>query len=144
MTNEDTFSLLKECDAGVKMATDSLDDVRDYAKTPEMRALLNTSRQQHEWIGREVQDMLQKCGGKDKNPHPVARKMASVKTNAKLSVDNSEQNVAELIADGCDMGVKSLKGYLEQYKGAEVPARALCRTLVAVEEQLGTEIRRFF
>lgn len=144
MTNEDTFSLLKECDAGVKMATDSLDDVRDYAKTPEMRALLNTSRQQHEWIGREVQDMLQKCGGKDKDPHPVARKMASVKTNAKLSVDNSEQNVAELIADGCDMGVKSLKGYLEQYKGAEVPARALCRTLVAVEEQLGTEIRRFF
>ena len=144
MTNEDTFSLLKECDAGVKMATDSLDDVRDYAKTPEMRALLNTSRQQHEWIGREVQDMLQKCGGKDKDPHPVARKMASVKTNAKLSVDNSEQNVAELIADGCDMGVKSLKGYLEQYKGAEVPARALCRTLVAVEEQLGAEIRRFF
>ena len=144
MTNEDTFSLLKECDAGVKMATDSLDDVREYARTPEMRALLNTSRQQHEWIGREVQDMLEKCGGKDKEPHPVARKMASVKTNVKLTVDSSERNVAELIADGCDMGIKSLKGYLEQYKGAEVPARALCRTLVAVEEQLGTEIRRFF
>ena len=144
MTNEDTFSLLKECDAGVKMATDSLDDVRDYAKTPEMRALLNTSRQQHEWIGREVQDMLLKCGGKEKEPHPVARKMASMKTNAKLTVNNSEQNVAELIADGCDMGVKSLNGYLEQYKGAEVPARALCRTLVAVEQQLGTEIRQFF
>ena len=144
MTNEDTFSLLKECDAGVKMATDSLDDVREYARTPEMRALLNTSRQQHEWIGREVQDMLEKCGGKDKEPHPVARKMASVKTNVKLTVDSSERNVAELSADGCDMGIKSLKGYLEQYKGAEVPARALCRTLVAVEEQLGTEIRRFF
>ena len=58
MTNEDTFSLLKECDAGVKMATDSLDDARKYASTSEMRALLNTSRQQHEWIGREVEDML--------------------------------------------------------------------------------------
>ena len=143
MVNEDTFSLLKECDAGVKMATDALDDVRGYAATPEMRALLNTSRQQHEWIGREVEDMLKKCGGKEREPHPVARKMASVKTNVKLSADNSEPNIAEVIADGCTMGVKSLKGYLEQYKGAEVPARALCRTLVAVEEQLGTEIRQF-
>ncbi len=144
MTNEDTFSLLKECDAGVKMATDSLDGVRDYAKTPEMRALLNTSRQQHEWIGREVEDMLKKCGGKEREPHPVARKMASVKTNAKLTVDSSEESIAEIISGGCDMGIKSLKGYLEQYKGAEVPARALCRTLVAVEEQLGNEIRQFF
>lgn len=143
MTNEDTFSLLKECDAGVKMATDSLDHVRDYAKTPEMRALLNTSRQQHEWIGREVQDMLEKCGGKGREPHPVARKMASVKTNVKLSADNSQESIAEIISDGCDMGVKSLKGYLEQYKGAEVPARALCRTLVAVEQQLGAEMRQF-
>lgn len=143
MTNEDTFSLLKECDAGVKMATDALDDVRGYAATPEMRALLNTSRQQHEWIGREVEDMLKKCGGKEREPHPVARKMASMKTNVKLSADNSEPNIAEVIADGCTMGVKSLKGYLDQYKGAEVPARALCRTLVAVEERLGTEIRQF-
>jgi len=143
MTNEDTFSLLKECDAGVKMATDALDDVREYAATPELRALLNTSRQQHEWIGREVADMLKKCGGKEREPHPMARKMASMKTNAKLSADNSEPNVAAVISDGCNMGVKSLKGYLEQYRGAEVPARALCRTLVAVEEQLGTEIRQF-
>ena len=61
----------------------------------------------------------------------------------KLTADNSEESIAEIISDGCDMGVKSLKGYLEQYKGAEVPARALCRTLVAVEQQLGTEIRQF-
>ena len=29
MYNEDTLYLLKECDAGVKMATESLDDVRE-------------------------------------------------------------------------------------------------------------------
>ena len=143
MTNEDTFSLLKECDAGVKMATDSLDDARKYASTSEMRALLNTSRQQHEWIGREVQNMLEKCGGKDKEPHPIARKMASVKTNVKLSADSSEQSIAEIVSNGCNMGVKSLRGYLDQYKGAEVPARALCRTLVAVEQQLGMEMQQF-
>lgn len=143
MTNNDTLHLLKECDAGVKMATDSLDGVREHAQAPALKALLNTSRQQHEWIGREVQTMLEKCGGNEKEPHPVARKMAEMKTAAHLTVDHSDKSVASLISDGCHMGAKSLRGYLDQYKGAEVPARALCRTLVAVEEQLGMEMRQF-
>lgn len=143
MTNDDTLHLLRECDAGVKMATDSLDSVREHATAPALKALLNTSRQQHEWIGREVQTMLEKCGGNEKEPHPVARRMAAVKTDVKLTVDDSDANVASLISDGCHMGAKSLRSYLDRYKGAEVPARALCRTLVAVEEQLGTELRSF-
>ena len=87
--------------------------------------------------------MLEKCGGNEKEPHPVARKMAEMKTAAHLTVDHSDKSVASLISDGCHMGAKSLRGYLDQYKGAEVPARALCRTLVAVEEQLGMEMRQF-
>lgn len=143
MYNEDTLYLLKECDAGVKMATESLDDVRERVKQPELRALLNTSRQQHEWVGREVETMLEKCGGSQKEPKPMARKMASVKTDVKMGIDDSDETAAGIVADGCSMGVRSLHKYLNQYKGAEVPARALCRTLVAVEEQLDTELRRF-
>lgn len=143
MYNEDTIYLLKECDAGVKMATESLDDVRERVKEPELRALLNTSRQQHEWVGREVETMLEKCGGSQKEPKPVARKMASMKTDVKMGLDDSDETAAGIVANGCSMGVRSLHKYLNQYKGAEVPARALCRTLVAVEEQLDTELRRF-
>ena len=143
MYNEDTLYLLKECDAGVKMSTESLDDVRERVKHPELRALLNTSRQQHEWVGREVETMLEKCGGSQKEPKPMARKMASVKTDVKMGLDDSDETAAGIVADGCSMGVRSLHKYLNQYKGAEVPARALCRTLVAVEEQLDTELRRF-
>lgn len=143
MRNEDTLYLLKECDAGVKMATDALDGVREHARTPELVALLNTSRQQHEQVGRQVEDMLEKCGGRQKDPHPVARKMAEMKTDVKMAVDPSENSVAQIVSDGCHMGAKSLRGYLDQYRGAEVPARALCRTLVAVEEQLGTDLKQF-
>lgn len=73
----------------------------------------------------------------------MARKMASVKTDVKMGIDDSDETAAGIVADGCSMGVRSLHKYLNQYKGAEVPARALCRTLVAVEEQLDTELRRF-
>ena len=140
MTNDDTLSLLKECDAGVKMATASLDDVREHVETPELRAILNTSRQQHELIGREVQDVLEKHGGHDRDPHPIARKMARMKTNATMKKnDNTEKAAAKIVVEGCRMGAQSLRGYLDEYKGADVPSRALCRTLVAVEEQLAND-----
>ena len=143
MVNEDTFSLLKECDAGVKMATDSLDDARKYASTSEMRALLNTSRQQHEWIGREVEDMLKKCGGKEREPHPMARRMASVKTNVKLTADNSEESIAEIISDGCHMGVKSLYQYLHEYESADEKARDLAKDLIRLEENLADDMNPY-
>lgn len=140
MTNDDTLALLKECDAGVKMATASLDDVREHVETPELRAILNTSRQQHELIGREVQDVLEKNGGHDRDPHPIARKMAKMKTNATMKKnDNTEKAAAKIVVEGCRMGAQSLRGYLDEYKGADVPSRALCRTLVAVEEQLAND-----
>ena len=55
----------------------------------------------------------------------------------------SDSAVAALLLEGCDMGVQSLHRYLNRYRGAEVPARALCRTLVAIEEQLARDMRRF-
>ena len=140
MTNDDTLALLKECDAGVKMATASLDDVREHVEIPELRAILNTSRQQHELIGREVQDVLEKNGGHDRDPHPIARKMAKMKTNATMKKnDNTDKAAAKIVVEGCRMGAQSLRGYLDEYKGADVPSRALCRTLVAVEEQLAND-----
>ena len=140
MTNDDTLSLLKECDAGVKMATASLDDVREHVETPELRAILNTSRQQHELIGREVQDVLEKNGGHDRDPHPIARKMAKMKTNATMKKnDCAEKAAAKIVVEGCRMGAQSLRGYLDEYKGADVPSRALCRTLVSVDEQLAND-----
>ena len=144
MTNDDTLFLLKECDAGVKMATESLDDVREHIKTAELRAILNTSRQQHELIGREVQDVLEKNGGRDKDPRPVARKMAHLKTSATMKkTEDAEKTAAKIVAEGCRMGAQSLRSYLDEYRGADVPSRALCRTLVAVEEQLANDVTAY-
>ena len=144
MINNDTMSLLKECDAGVKMATASLEDVWQHIQTPELRAIVNTSRQQHEWIGREVQDTLEKNGGHDREPSAIARKMARMKTNATMKKnDNTEKAAAKIVAEGCRMGAQSLRDYLAEYKGADVPSRALCRTLVAVEEQLANDVSAY-
>ena len=143
MASKETIHILKECDAGAKMALASLDDVWEHVQQPELRAILNTTRAQHQMISREVQALLQEFGGKEKDPNPISRSMSAMKTSVKLGLDKSDSAVAELLLEGCHMGTQSLHRYLNRYRGAEVPARALCRTLVAVEEQLARDMRRF-
>ena len=143
MATKETVAILKECDAGVKMALASLDDVWEYVAGAELRAMINTTRSQHQMVSREIQSLLSEFGGTEKEPNPVARKMSSMMTKMKLGPERSDADCARVLKEGCEMGVESLKGYLDRYRGAEVPARALCRTLVAIEEQLARDLRGF-
>ena len=47
------------------------------------------------------------------------------------------------MTDGCNMGVKSLSKYLNQYKAADEKSKALAKRLIRLEEQLAVDIRRF-
>ncbi|MBP3501065.1 MAG: hypothetical protein J6J63_02470 [Oscillospiraceae bacterium] len=143
MATQDSIYLLRECDAGAKMAMASLDDVKDRTRNTEMQKILLESRQQHELIAEEIHKLLDSIGTGEKDPSPMARGMSAVKTGVKMGLDDSDQTVADLITDGCGMGIKSLHRYLNQYAAAETIARAVCRMLIAVEEQLVCDIKRF-
>ena len=143
MATQDSIYLLRECDAGVKMAMASLDDVKDRTRNTEMQKILLESRQQHELIAEEIHKLLDSIGTGEKDPSPMARGMSAVKTGVKMGLDDSDQTVADLITDGCGMGIKSLHRYLNQYAAAETIARAVCRMLIAVEEQLVCDIKHF-
>ena len=143
MATQDSIYLLRECDAGAKMAMASLDDVKDRTRNTEMQTILLESRQQHELIAEEIHKLLDSIGTGEKDPSPMARGMSAVKTGVKMGLDDSDQTVADLITDGCGMGIKSLHRYLNQYAAAETIARAVCRMLIAVEEQLVCDIKHF-
>ena len=143
MGTQDSIYLLRECDAGAKMAMASLDDVKDRTRNTEMQKILLESRQQHELIAEQIHKLLDSIGTGEKDPSPMARGMSAVKTGVKMGLDDSDQTVADLITDGCGMGIKSLHRYLNQYAAAETIARAVCRMLIAVEEQLVCDIKRF-
>lgn len=143
MATQDSIYLLRECDAGAKMAMASLDDVKDRTRNTEMQKILLESRQQHELIAEQIHKLLDSIGTGEKDPSPMARGMSAVKTGVKMGLDDSDQTVADLITDGCGMGIKSLHRYLNQYAAAETIARAVCRMLIAVEDQLVCDIKRF-
>ena len=143
MVNNDTIKLLKECDAGSKMAVSSIDDVLEKVTDSSMKGLLQESKEHHEKLGNEIHAMLNEHGKSEKDPNPMAKGMSWMKTNMKMSMDNSDATVADLITDGCNMGVKSLHKYLNQYKAADHPSKDICNRLVSIEETLCRDLRKY-
>lgn len=139
----DTVKLLKECDAGIKMGVSAIDDVMDNVKSENLKGLLNDSKNQHEKLKDEILMELNRHGDDGKNPNPMAKSMSWIKTNMKLASDNSDNTVADLITDGCNMGVKSLSKYLNQYKSADTKSKDITKRLVQIESNLADNIREF-
>jgi hypothetical protein len=55
----------------------------------------------------------------------------------------SDHTIADLITDGCDMGLKSLSKYLNQYKAADEKSKDIAKRLIELEERLGKDIRGY-
>lgn len=139
----DTVKLLRECDAGIKMGISSIDDVVGDVKDSRFRGLLNESRAQHEKLADEIEVLLNEHGDDGKDPNPMAKSMSWIKTNVKMMADHSDETVADLMTDGCNMGVKSLSKYLNEYKSADEKSKDITKRLVEIEDRLSTDIRPF-
>ena len=143
MENQDTIYLLKECDAGSKMAVSSIDDVLDHIHDNTMKALMEKSKRHHEKLGNDLHALLNEFNAEDKEPNPMAKSMSWLKTNMKLSMDDSDHTIADLMTDGCNMGVKSLNMYLNQYKAADEVSKDITKRLINLEEKLVIDMRGF-
>lgn len=143
MIENDTIKLLRECDAGVKMGTASIDDVIEYVDSDALRKCLSNCKIEHEKLNVEIQELLDKYKDDGKDPNPVAKTMSWMKTNMKLKMKESDTTIADLITDGCNMGVKSLNKYLNEYKAADEVSKDITKRLINLEEKLAIDIRCF-
>ena len=119
MIENDTIRLLRECDAGIKMGVSSIGEVMEYVRSTDYRKKFTHWANEHKRLEHEIQSLLNRFHDEGKEPSPVAKGMSWIKTSVKLAVDGSDETVADLITDGCNMGVKSLSKYLNQYKAAD-------------------------
>ena len=143
MIEQDTIRLLRECDAGIKMGTAAIDDVLDRVQNKDLREKLSKCKQEHEKLKNEVQKLLDQYHDDGKEPNPIAKGMSWMKTNMKMEMDHSDQTIADLMTDGCNMGVKSLNKYLNQYEAADEVSKDITKRLINLEEELTLEIRKF-
>ena len=143
MVEQDTVKLLRECDAGIKMGVKAIDDVRPSVSSERLGMLLDTCEREHDQLKTEVQSLLEKYQDDGKEPNPIAKGMSAIKTNFKLGMKESDATIADLITDGCNMGVKSLNRYLNQYKAADEVSKDITKRLINLEEKLAIDIRSF-
>ncbi len=143
MVEQDTIKLLRECDAGIKMGISSLEEVAEYAHSDDMRKYLNDSTKENEKLKNDLQELLSDYHDDGKEPNPIASGMSWLKTNVKLKMDESDSTIAELMTDGCNMGIKSLSRYLNQYKAADEKSKDLTKRLIKAEEKLSQNMRQF-
>ena len=143
MIEQDTIKLLRECDAGVKMGVASIDDVIDHVRSEDMKHSLNKCRDEHEELKAQIQGLLERYHDDGKSPNAFAKGMSWMKTNMKLAMNEKDSTIADLITDGCNMGVKSLSRYLNQYAAAEEKAKDITKKIISQEEQLSVAMRDY-
>ena len=143
MIEQDTVKLLRECDAGVKMGIDSIESVLKYVNATNLEILLTDCKREHNKLEEEIGELLNKYGDDGKEPSFIAKSMSHMKTNMKLGMKESDKVIADLMTDGCNMGVKSLSKYLNQYEAADEVSKDIAKKLISLEERLAVDIRGY-
>lgn len=143
MIEQDTIRLLRECDAGVKMGIAAIDDVLNRVAQEQLRMILRDCKKEHEDLHKKIQTRLQQFQDEGKNPNPIAKSMRHLKTACKLGLRKTDQTIASLMTDGCNMGVKSLNRYLNQYGAAEEYAKDIAKRLIHLEKALTVDLQKY-
>ena len=143
MIQEDTIKLLRECNAGIKMGVDSIDEILDETTDRMLIKMLRETMDEHKRLGSETHRLLNRYGDEGKDPNPLAKSMSWIKNNVMMAVDAGDNTIADLITDGCNMGVKSLSRYLNKYEAADEESKNIAKQLIACEAGLAEGLRAY-
>jgi hypothetical protein len=117
--------------------------VLNRVRNETFRQKLKTCKTAHEALRSELETLLDRYHDDGKEPNPIAKGMSWLKTNVELGMDTSDKTIADLMTDGCNMGVKSLSRYLNQYQAADEHSKDLAKRLIQLESDLAADIRAY-
>ncbi len=140
---DDSVKLLRECSAGIKMGISSIDDVIENVQNKKLSGILKDSRDIHCRLENDTNKMLLSYHDEGKDPAPLAKAMAKMKSTLKSMSENPDNDIASLITDGCNMGIKSLYRYLNQYPAAAKSIKDLAGQIIETEEKLLIKLRPY-
>jgi hypothetical protein len=143
MIENDTIKLLRECDAGIKMGVEAIDEVLPKVVDKDFKNILSENRRKHIDLQNEINEKLKDYQDDGKEPPLIAEIMSKMKTGLKMLIDPTDNAIADLITDGGNMGVKSLNRYLNQYKASDENSKDFAKKLIDLEDSLVRDVRKF-
>lgn len=141
--NSDTIALLKECDAGCKMGVESMKQVRSYAEEGRLIAVIDKYLERHDDFGDKCHRMLNQLNETTQNPPMMASTFAKISTDVKLMMEKDSHKIAEILIDGCNMGVKSVTENMHKYNKADAESMKLAKELVEMEQKMSQDLLQF-
>ncbi len=143
MPNDDTIKLLNECNSGIKMGVNGINEVIIHADNKELIDILNKYLKEHERLGNKTHQYLNKFHDTDKEPNPIATAMSWIKINVTMMRADQDAHIADLMTDGCNMGIKSIAKYLNKYPTALKEVKELASDVIKLEENFILDLRKF-
>ena len=141
--SQDTVELLKECDAGCKMAIDSMEQISKYVSDDKLKTIIQKYNGAHIKLEEDIHRLLNNIGEEDKEPNPIAKASSWLQSEVKMMMNCDAKQAAHLLTDGCNMGVKSLCEYKNQYKAADDKSVKICEKLCDIETKMASELQAF-
>jgi hypothetical protein len=138
--NGDSINLLKECNAGCKSGTNSMEQVKPYIENEKLKSIINEYNDKHIKLGDECHQMLNEHNEGEKDPQVMAKAFSWISTEIKLWLDNDDHKIADMMFDGCNMGIKSISKYINKYEAASYESMNLAKQLVKIEQEFMNEL----
>lgn len=135
--------LLRECNSGCKSATNSMEQVLNFVEDNELKKVITKYNDKHIKIGDEIHQLLNDMGHDEKDPHPVAKTMAWISTEVKLMANDDTGKIAELMIDGCNMGIKYVSKFINKNDNASQKIKDIAKNLISCEQEFMQELYKF-
>ncbi len=140
---QDTIALLKETNSGCKSATNAIERILPHIKDHDLHALCEDYNARHAKIGEACTRRLHEWGADEKDPHPVSSAMSKMGISMSASWNPTTNHLADMLAEGCSMGIRSLSRYQNQYTAADPVATSLTNQLIDLEQDFFTDLRPY-
>ena len=141
--DKQTVTLLKECNAGCKMAVSSIDRIKEFLMNPELEQTLTAYKEQHKKLEEESSKLLSEPGECGQQPDKIASAFSWITTEVKLLVKDDSTQIAKILMNGCNMGIQSISECMNKCPDASHDSISLAKKLVKCEEKLMEDMKKY-
>ena len=141
--DKQTVTLLKECNAGCKMAVGSIDRIKEFLMNAELEQTLTAYKEQHKKLEEESSKLLAELGECGQQPDKIASAFSWITTEVKLLVKDDSTQIAKILMNGCNMGIQSISECMNKCPDASHDSISLAKKLVKCEEKLMEDMKKY-
>lgn len=125
------------------MGIKSINQVSEYVSDQRLKKIIEKYRGEHQRIESEADHLLMWHGQDSKPPEMMATAMSWLSTEMKMMMRDDDKQAAKIMTEGCDMGIRSVCGFMNQYSGASKSSMDLANDLVKTEEKFREEMKPY-